>query len=461
MEKKYKLLKKEMLVVNHPDYPSPGVFFDGKKEKAYHRIQALRDIPERGVKAGDMGGYVSNASILSQEGSCWIGQDAKVLGKVRIIEDSYVGDTASVTSPPRWCRGSSIVIGGHAEILDNAKVFIAKNNRVTYPEGPIYWSDPRAKTVITDNVIIRGNALLTNVSEVRGNSSISDNAKVAIGAIISGDSILKDDAVIQSDTSIHNVTVKDRAELACSEHFQDRIFEGNNVFSSTAKPVRLMTESTVSADATGHSAAAIAKSSGSGARVAVSTSATGTSSSAHASVSMSTGHTVVPTESIEINGDKKVSEDIYAETLEHYHDVKSQIDAYRTDITKIIQYPLMTDQTEPYTSTMTMALKKADRLFKAQRFSQLEEAVVDLETKFIAAESNAIKMASTMLSNEERKETATARKMLSMAANEASTEHEKKTAFTQAFKALEGVLTVPEVAKDTFRVKVGLKELEA
>lgn len=48
-----------------------------------------------------------------------------------------------------------------------------------------------------------------------------------------------------------------------------------------------------------------------------------------------------------------------------------------------------------------------------------------------------------------------------MAQHEGSNEHEKKVAFIQGFKQLEGIITVPEEAKDAFRVLVGLKEIEA
>ena len=45
-----------------------------------HRIKALVDIPRRGVKAGDLGGYIQSESNLSQDGDCWVAGNGRVGG---------------------------------------------------------------------------------------------------------------------------------------------------------------------------------------------------------------------------------------------------------------------------------------------------------------------------------------------------------------------------------------------
>ncbi len=57
-------LKYEITGVQHPD--KPNLF----------RIRALNDIPKYKVTAGDLGGYIEKESNLSQEGNCWIGDNA-------------------------------------------------------------------------------------------------------------------------------------------------------------------------------------------------------------------------------------------------------------------------------------------------------------------------------------------------------------------------------------------------
>lgn len=77
-----------------------------------YRIQALRDIPVHGVKAGDLGGFVESEANLSQEGDCWISgdpkywfseevcticQDAHVSGDVKIVGNMVALSNAKIS----------------------------------------------------------------------------------------------------------------------------------------------------------------------------------------------------------------------------------------------------------------------------------------------------------------------------------------------------------------------------
>jgi len=61
-----------------------------KNKQGLRRIQALRDIPKYGVEAGDLGGWVESETNLSQEGDCWIGDEAKVFGRAWVFERARV-----------------------------------------------------------------------------------------------------------------------------------------------------------------------------------------------------------------------------------------------------------------------------------------------------------------------------------------------------------------------------------
>jgi conserved hypothetical protein len=83
-----------------------------------HRIKALKDIPVIGVKKGDLGGCVSNATSLSHSGSSWIFEGGFVVGNAIVEGDAIVGDGATVTGTAHVkdnaviCRG--VVIDGNA-----------------------------------------------------------------------------------------------------------------------------------------------------------------------------------------------------------------------------------------------------------------------------------------------------------------------------------------------------------
>ena len=70
-----------------------------------YRIRALKNFGD--VNAGDLGGYVESENNLSQEGSCWVYDEAKVFndamvfGSARVYGSASVYDSASISGNSR------------------------------------------------------------------------------------------------------------------------------------------------------------------------------------------------------------------------------------------------------------------------------------------------------------------------------------------------------------------------
>lgn len=93
MEKKYELTGKTM--------------FFGQNNRLLHRIRCVRDI-DHYAKAGTLGGWVESEKNLSQEGNCWIYEDAKVMDNAVVSENAKIyGETE---------------IGGNTQIYGDAMV---------------------------------------------------------------------------------------------------------------------------------------------------------------------------------------------------------------------------------------------------------------------------------------------------------------------------------------------------
>ncbi|NDK07840.1 hypothetical protein EOM39_01180 [Candidatus Gracilibacteria bacterium] len=58
--------------------------------KVLYRIQALKDFGD--VKKGDLGGYIEKEDNLSQDGNCWIYNEAKVYDEAKICGNAKVYD---------------------------------------------------------------------------------------------------------------------------------------------------------------------------------------------------------------------------------------------------------------------------------------------------------------------------------------------------------------------------------
>ena len=96
--KRYKLLKSDTISVN-------GI--------TLYRIKALKDFGN--VKKGDLGGYIESKINLSQEGNCWVYDNARVSDNARVFDEARVFGNA-------WVYGNARVFG-NAWVYGNARVF--------------------------------------------------------------------------------------------------------------------------------------------------------------------------------------------------------------------------------------------------------------------------------------------------------------------------------------------------
>lgn len=138
MEKKYELTNE-------------SIEYAGRK---LYRIKALKNF--RYVKKGNIGGYVESERNLSQEGNCWIYDNAKVFGDARVYGNAIVYDNAEIYGIS-YVYGDSI-IHGNAKICDAAKVH--------------------------DNAEIFGDAEVFDAACICGDAEVCETAKVYGSAVI-------------------------------------------------------------------------------------------------------------------------------------------------------------------------------------------------------------------------------------------------------------------------------------
>ncbi|QCE32821.1 polymer-forming cytoskeletal protein [Acetobacteraceae bacterium] len=177
---------------------------EGSAVPAQYRLKALRDIPAREVKKGDLGGVVSSYQTLSQTGECWISKDAKALNEVRVFENAWLKDQVVARDyaeiSEEACLSGSVNISGFARfsgcanaennvtICDQAKV-----SGEVHLYGNVSISGEASlsgKVVLKDNVSVTGQAILD------GEALLCDNVKISGKARISGQALLKDNAVM-------------------------------------------------------------------------------------------------------------------------------------------------------------------------------------------------------------------------------------------------------------------------
>ncbi len=106
----------------HPKY---RIIEDGPEKG---RIVAVRAIERHGIREGELGGSVTSYACLSQEGDCWVGENATVQSDARISGNALISGTSTVS--------------GSAVVTDDAMV--------------------TGDTYVSDNVVIKDRAWVGN-----------------------------------------------------------------------------------------------------------------------------------------------------------------------------------------------------------------------------------------------------------------------------------------------------------
>lgn len=169
-----------------------------KNCRTIYRIQALKDFSD--VRKGDLGGWVESEDNLSQEGNCWIYDNACVCDNAKVRDNACVRDNAKV-------YGKSL-IGGYANIIDNAKIF--------------------DNAFIQDYAKVCNNAILTGYTCLSGHSCVCDNVRLF------GDVDLTDYAKICDNVCVFgNITARENVVICKNVEIRNNaIFLGDAKISS-------------------------------------------------------------------------------------------------------------------------------------------------------------------------------------------------------------------------------------
>lgn len=148
------------------------------------RLRAVKDFA--GVRKGDRGGLVEGEWNLSQDGTCWIGDDARVTGQARVSERAQVYGEARVceyamvygqaqVGDGAWVFGSAAVTGqawvyGRAQVFGGACVY---GGAEVTGRAQVY---ERAR--VYGHARVYGSAWVHGTARVSGSARVSGTARV-------------------------------------------------------------------------------------------------------------------------------------------------------------------------------------------------------------------------------------------------------------------------------------------
>ena len=137
-----------------------------------YRIRALKDFSY--VKAGEFGGWIESEENLSQYGTSWVFNNAKVYGNARVEDNAEIHNSA--------------------QIYDNAKVY--------------------GKAMVFNNAIICDNAAVYDKAYIGNDARIYNNAKVYENAKVLNNAHIYKDAAVYGHTKVFNyATISNKAKV--------------------------------------------------------------------------------------------------------------------------------------------------------------------------------------------------------------------------------------------------------
>lgn len=142
-----------------------------------YRIKALKSFND--VKIGDLGGWVQSEENLSQEGNCWIYDEAIVYEYAKIYDNAEV-------------RCSSL-ISGDSRVFENALV----TDYVTVSDSSCIYGNAR----------IYGSAKISGTAQIGGKADVCGDSIVCDNVLIDGRIRITENAKIYGNIEIHGVVI--------------------------------------------------------------------------------------------------------------------------------------------------------------------------------------------------------------------------------------------------------------
>lgn len=140
-------------------------------------------------------------------------------------------------------------------------------------------------------------------------------------------------------------------------------------------------------------------------------------------------------------------------TIEEHDRTDTRWLEYELDVTKLLDYPLMTDMRSPLTERFHRAKLRSDFLRPADVADLVDDrdatheyldAVQEYVTAFDVAETEAIRRRRTGFSDDEQERLARAQRLLRVSADGAATSQERERAYRLACRELDGLIVLPE-----------------
>ena len=161
------------------------------EERTLYRVRALKNF--RNVKAGDLGGWVSGKHNLSQEGDCWIYDEAKCMDNARMYHNSAMYNNAVMCDFSEMHGCSEM--HNYSAMLDNSRMYNCSamyDNSRMYNDSKMYNNSR-----MFDNSAMHNNTVMLDNSKMFENSRMYRDSRLKNKESLYGKLVTKVDRFIE------------------------------------------------------------------------------------------------------------------------------------------------------------------------------------------------------------------------------------------------------------------------
>ena len=153
-----------------------------------YRIKALKDFSD--VKKGDLGGWVFSKNNLSQEGDCWIYNNAKCMDNARVCDDSCMYDYS--------------VMRNNSCMYDSSRMY---DHSIMYDHSEMHDnSEMHGYSIMLEYSIMHEHSKMYNHSEMHGYSEMFGYSEMHDYGKMFDNSRMYDYSKMYNDSSIYDVS---------------------------------------------------------------------------------------------------------------------------------------------------------------------------------------------------------------------------------------------------------------
>ena len=159
--------------------------FEGR---TLYRIRALKDFSN--IKKGDLGGWIQTEDNLSQEGYCWIYNNAKCMDSARIYDNSCMYDNSEMRGNSKMYDNSKLY--DKSEMHDNSRAY--DSSEMHGHSGMYGHSRKYGNSRMYENSRMWGNSKTYGNSEMHDYSKMHDYSEMHEGSKIYNNSEMVGDS---------------------------------------------------------------------------------------------------------------------------------------------------------------------------------------------------------------------------------------------------------------------------